>query len=54
MKGWIRYGYYCYFVGTETKTFEEAKQTCVKSDSNLVDITSRSEIFVMENAIKIN
>ncbi|KAK3546334.1 hypothetical protein QTP70_025673, partial [Hemibagrus guttatus] len=41
--GWTRYGYYCYFVGTETKTFEEAKQTCVKTDSYLVDITSRVE-----------
>ncbi|XP_027025082.2 macrophage mannose receptor 1b [Tachysurus fulvidraco] len=39
--GWTRYGYYCYFVGTETKTFEEAKQTCLKTDSYLVDITSR-------------
>lgn len=45
MKGWTRYGYYCYFIGTETKTFEEAKQMCVKTESYLVDITSRSEHF---------
>ncbi|KAI5104059.1 macrophage mannose receptor 1 precursor [Silurus meridionalis] len=41
--GWTRYGYYCYFIGTETKTFEEAKQTCGKTDSNLVDITNKVE-----------
>ncbi|MCI4377658.1 hypothetical protein PGIGA_G00205990 [Pangasianodon gigas] len=41
--GWIRYGYYCYFIGTETKTFEEAKQMCVKTESYLVDVTSRVE-----------
>ncbi|XP_053349941.1 macrophage mannose receptor 1-like isoform X2 [Clarias gariepinus] len=41
--GWTRYGYYCYFIGTETKTFDEAKQMCVKSDSYLVDITNRVE-----------
>uniref|UniRef100_A0A673L868 Macrophage mannose receptor 1-like n=1 Tax=Sinocyclocheilus rhinocerous TaxID=307959 RepID=A0A673L868_9TELE len=41
--GWTRYGYYCYRAGSETKTFEEAKQMCEKADSQLVDISSRVE-----------
>ncbi|CAB1349515.1 unnamed protein product [Coregonus sp. 'balchen'] len=41
--GWIRYGSYCYNIGSETKTFDEAKQTCQKSDSNLVDVADRYE-----------
>ncbi|RXN21640.1 macrophage mannose receptor 1-like protein [Labeo rohita] len=41
--GWTRYGYYCYMAGSETKTFEEAKQMCQKADSELVDISSRVE-----------
>lgn len=44
-QGWTRYGYYCYMAGSETKTFEEAKQMCVKADSLLVDISSRSDHF---------
>ncbi|XP_065132571.1 macrophage mannose receptor 1b [Paramisgurnus dabryanus] len=41
--GWTRYGYYCYMAASETKTFEEAKQMCVKDGAQLVDITSRIE-----------
>ncbi|XP_072544729.1 macrophage mannose receptor 1-like [Salminus brasiliensis] len=41
--GWVRYGYYCYLAGSETKTFEEAKQMCEKTGSNLADITNRVE-----------
>ncbi|NP_001410655.1 macrophage mannose receptor 1b precursor [Danio rerio] len=48
-KGWIRYGYYCYMAGSETKTFEEAKQTCEKAESRLVDVSSR-----VENAFLVN
>ncbi|XP_066537164.1 macrophage mannose receptor 1-like [Hoplias malabaricus] len=41
--GWVRYGYYCYQTGAQTKTFQEAKQMCEKSGSYLVDITDRIE-----------
>ncbi|XDV27429.1 hypothetical protein PO909_030963 [Leuciscus waleckii] len=41
--GWTRYGYYCYMAGSETKTFEEAKQMCEKAESQLVDISSSIE-----------
>uniref|UniRef100_W5L4U0 Mannose receptor, C type 1b n=1 Tax=Astyanax mexicanus TaxID=7994 RepID=W5L4U0_ASTMX len=41
--GWVRYGYYCYLAGSETKTFEEAKQMCEKTGSYLADITNRYE-----------
>ncbi|XP_072544234.1 macrophage mannose receptor 1-like [Salminus brasiliensis] len=41
--GWVRYGYYCYLAGSETKTFEEAKQMCEQTGSNLADITNRVE-----------
>ncbi|KAM4727472.1 macrophage mannose receptor 1-like [Anableps anableps] len=39
--GWKRYGSYCYFIGTETKTFAEAKEDCKRSNSYLADISNR-------------
>ncbi|XP_063075241.1 macrophage mannose receptor 1b isoform X2 [Engraulis encrasicolus] len=39
--GWVRHGYYCYFVGSETRTFEEAEEICKKSDAHLVDVQHR-------------
>uniref|UniRef100_A0A669C0I4 Mannose receptor, C type 1b n=1 Tax=Oreochromis niloticus TaxID=8128 RepID=A0A669C0I4_ORENI len=33
--GWKRHGSYCYFVGTETKTFHEANDDCKSSKSYL-------------------
>uniref|UniRef100_A0A3B1JA80 Mannose receptor, C type 1b n=1 Tax=Astyanax mexicanus TaxID=7994 RepID=A0A3B1JA80_ASTMX len=41
--GWVRYGYYCFLAGSETKTFEEARKMCEKAGSYLVDITNRIE-----------
>uniref|UniRef100_A0AAQ6IJ87 Mannose receptor, C type 1b n=1 Tax=Anabas testudineus TaxID=64144 RepID=A0AAQ6IJ87_ANATE len=38
--GWKRHGSYCYFVGTQTKTFDEAKDDCKSSDSYLADVTT--------------
>ncbi|KAL2097652.1 hypothetical protein ACEWY4_006859 [Coilia grayii] len=41
--GWTRYGYNCYFVGSTTKTFDEAKQSCQDSGAHLVDVPHRVE-----------
>ncbi|XP_028448497.1 macrophage mannose receptor 1-like [Perca flavescens] len=38
--GWKRHGSYCYFVGTETKTFDEAKDDCKTSDAYLADVSN--------------
>ncbi|XP_035491562.2 macrophage mannose receptor 1 isoform X1 [Scophthalmus maximus] len=38
--GWRRHGSYCYFIGTETKTFDEAKDDCKRSDSYLADVST--------------
>uniref|UniRef100_A0A8D3DFH1 Macrophage mannose receptor 1-like n=1 Tax=Scophthalmus maximus TaxID=52904 RepID=A0A8D3DFH1_SCOMX len=38
--GWKRHGSYCYFVGSETKTFDEAKDECKSSDSYLADVSN--------------
>uniref|UniRef100_A0A674B887 Macrophage mannose receptor 1-like n=1 Tax=Salmo trutta TaxID=8032 RepID=A0A674B887_SALTR len=38
---WTRHGSYCYFVGPEIKTFDEAKETCKSSQSYLADVSSR-------------
>ncbi|KAI3374792.1 hypothetical protein L3Q82_021350, partial [Scortum barcoo] len=38
--GWKRHGSYCYFVGTHTKTFDEAKHDCKSSDSYLADVSN--------------
>uniref|UniRef100_A0A8C3ALH3 Mannose receptor, C type 1b n=1 Tax=Cyclopterus lumpus TaxID=8103 RepID=A0A8C3ALH3_CYCLU len=40
-EGWIRYGSYCYFIGIQAKTFDEAKDDCKSSDSNLADVSNR-------------
>ncbi|KAM6977347.1 macrophage mannose receptor 1 [Aplochiton taeniatus] len=41
--GWIRFGSFCYNIGSETKTFDEAKQTCKDFGSDLVDVSDRYE-----------
>uniref|UniRef100_A0A671TXN4 Mannose receptor, C type 1b n=1 Tax=Sparus aurata TaxID=8175 RepID=A0A671TXN4_SPAAU len=38
--GWKKHGSYCYFVGTETKTFDEAKDDCEASGSYLADVSN--------------
>ncbi|KAK5860194.1 hypothetical protein PBY51_021689 [Eleginops maclovinus] len=38
--GWKRHGSYCYFVGTETKTFDEAKDACTTSGSYMADVSN--------------
>ncbi|XP_014899448.1 macrophage mannose receptor 1-like isoform X1 [Poecilia latipinna] len=38
--GWRRHGSFCYFVGTETKTFDEAKEDCQSSASYLADVSN--------------
>nr|XP_061795005.1 macrophage mannose receptor 1-like [Nerophis lumbriciformis] len=38
--GWKRHGSYCYFVGTDTKTFDEAKSDCKTTDSYLADVSN--------------
>ncbi|XP_053186721.1 macrophage mannose receptor 1-like [Scomber japonicus] len=39
--GWRRHGSYCYYVGKERKSFEEAKEYCKGSDSYLADVSNR-------------
>nr|XP_015210001.1 PREDICTED: macrophage mannose receptor 1 [Lepisosteus oculatus] len=41
--GWIRYGLSCYYVGSETQTFESATQKCRSFEAHLVDIADRYE-----------
>ncbi|XP_065117892.1 macrophage mannose receptor 1-like isoform X3 [Paramisgurnus dabryanus] len=41
--GWFRFGYYCYNVAMETKTFDDAKLMCEQTAANLVDVGSRYE-----------
>ncbi|KAM3850433.1 macrophage mannose receptor 1-like [Diretmus argenteus] len=38
--GWRKHGSYCYFVGPETKTFDEAKAECKSSASYLADVSN--------------
>ncbi|XP_042353789.1 macrophage mannose receptor 1-like isoform X2 [Plectropomus leopardus] len=38
--GWRRHGSYCYFIGTQVKTFDEAKDDCKSSDSYLADVSN--------------
>ncbi|XP_033841443.2 macrophage mannose receptor 1 [Periophthalmus magnuspinnatus] len=41
--GSVRYGPYCYKIGAETKTFEDAKTACSQEGSALVDVGDRYE-----------
>ncbi|XP_034428557.1 macrophage mannose receptor 1 isoform X2 [Hippoglossus hippoglossus] len=41
--GSIRFDSYCYNVGAETKTFDDAKQTCSEAGAHLVDVGDRYE-----------
>ncbi|CAL9698126.1 unnamed protein product [Knipowitschia caucasica] len=41
--GSVRYGPYCYKIGAETKSFEDAKTACSHEGSNLVDVGDRYE-----------
>ncbi|KAJ8010370.1 hypothetical protein DPEC_G00074360 [Dallia pectoralis] len=41
--GWIRYGSYCYKIGSESKTFDLAKQSCLKTGSDLLYVDNRYE-----------
>uniref|UniRef100_A0AAZ1WYV4 Mannose receptor, C type 1b n=1 Tax=Oreochromis aureus TaxID=47969 RepID=A0AAZ1WYV4_OREAU len=43
--GWKRHGSYCYFVGTETKTFHEANDDC--KSSNCVNISRVDNAFLV-------
>ncbi|XP_041804377.1 macrophage mannose receptor 1-like [Chelmon rostratus] len=38
--GWRRQGSYCYFIGTQTKTFNDARDDCKSSDSYLADVSN--------------
>ncbi|XP_061778196.1 macrophage mannose receptor 1 [Nerophis ophidion] len=41
--GAVRYGSYCYTIGAEKKTFDDAKQACSQHGGNLVDVADRYE-----------
>nr|XP_057915903.1 macrophage mannose receptor 1 [Doryrhamphus excisus] len=41
--GAVRYGSYCYTIGAEKKTFDDAKQVCSQHGGNLVDVADRYE-----------
>ena len=40
-QGSIRFDSYCYNVGAETKTFDDAKRTCSEAGAHLVDVGDR-------------
>ncbi|NWH57209.1 MRC1 protein, partial [Geococcyx californianus] len=42
-KGWKRYGFHCYFIGSTLVTFSEANKTCERSKSYLATVESRNE-----------
>ncbi|CAL8313738.1 unnamed protein product [Merluccius merluccius] len=41
--GWTRFRWYCYRIGAQTKTFDQAKTACKESGGALVDIRDRYE-----------
>ncbi|NWR44645.1 MRC1 protein, partial [Regulus satrapa] len=42
-KGWKRYGFHCYLVGSSVLTFSEANRTCEQSKAYLATVESRNE-----------
>lgn len=49
LKGSTRFGSYCYNIGSETKTFEDAKKACSEAGANLVDVADRWSIFMFKS-----
>uniref|UniRef100_A0A3P9CYR3 Mannose receptor, C type 1b n=1 Tax=Maylandia zebra TaxID=106582 RepID=A0A3P9CYR3_9CICH len=47
MQGWKRHGSYCYFLGTETKTFHEANDDCKTSNVTCVNISRVDNAFLV-------
>uniref|UniRef100_A0A3B3RNL2 C-type lectin domain-containing protein n=1 Tax=Paramormyrops kingsleyae TaxID=1676925 RepID=A0A3B3RNL2_9TELE len=43
IKGWTRHGSFCYQIGSEEKTFEDANQDCLRKDSHLINVANRFE-----------
>ncbi|KAG7268603.1 hypothetical protein CRUP_020036, partial [Coryphaenoides rupestris] len=43
VQGWTRYRWYCYQIGAQTKTFDDAKNACEQPGGHLVDIHDRYE-----------
>ncbi|XP_068603912.1 macrophage mannose receptor 1 [Brachionichthys hirsutus] len=41
--GWKRFASYCYNIGSETKTFDDAKRRCSDAGADLVDVADRYE-----------
>ncbi|XP_063741471.1 macrophage mannose receptor 1-like isoform X2 [Eleginops maclovinus] len=39
-RGWRKHGSYCYFIGVQSKTFEEANADCKSSNSYLADVSN--------------
>ncbi|NXA27781.1 MRC1 protein, partial [Ibidorhyncha struthersii] len=42
-KGWKKYGFHCYLVGSALLTFSEANKTCERSKAYLATVESRNE-----------
>lgn len=47
LKGSIRFGSYCYNIGSESKTFDEAQRACSETDAHMVDVTDRYIFMLM-------
>ncbi|XP_056340554.1 macrophage mannose receptor 1-like isoform X3 [Oenanthe melanoleuca] len=54
LKGWERYGFYCYLVGHTSVTFLEAKKTCERSSGYLTSIRDRYEQAYLTSLIGLS
>ncbi|KAF2983566.1 hypothetical protein EK904_005759 [Melospiza melodia maxima] len=54
LKGWKRYGFYCYLVGHTSVTFSEAKKTCERSSGYLTSIADRYEQAYLTSLIGLS
>uniref|UniRef100_A0A8C3MUP0 Uncharacterized protein n=1 Tax=Geospiza parvula TaxID=87175 RepID=A0A8C3MUP0_GEOPR len=54
LKGWERYGFYCYLVGHTSVTFSEAKKTCERSSGYLTSIADRYEQAYLTSLIGLS
>ncbi|XP_009084157.3 macrophage mannose receptor 1-like isoform X1 [Serinus canaria] len=54
LKGWERYGFYCYLVGHASVTFSEAKKTCERSSGYLTSIADRYEQAYLTSLIGLS
>ncbi|CAG2185630.1 unnamed protein product [Mytilus edulis] len=53
-KGWIKFGIHCYYIGPDTKTWDDSVTDCQRKGSNLVKVEDASENLWLQTVMIAN